>query len=157
MDYRYIEQLLERYWNCETSLEEEQILRSFFRQKEIPAHLLRYKLLFAYLEAEKEVGLGNDFDSKVLARIEKPVVKAKHLTMRARFTPLFKAAAMIAVLFVMGSVVQHSMESNGDEAVSVQDEYRNTSSDPQVAYEPVLPIDTVAKIAADEAGTGKTN
>ena len=30
MDYKYIEQLLERYWNCETSLEEEQILRSFF-------------------------------------------------------------------------------------------------------------------------------
>ena len=46
MDYKYIEQLLERYWNCETSLEEEQILRSFFRQKEVPAHLLRYKQLF---------------------------------------------------------------------------------------------------------------
>lgn len=157
MDYRYIEQLLERYWNCETSLEEEQILRSFFRQKEIPAHLLRYKQLFAYLEAEKEVGLGNDFDSRVLARIEKPVVKAKHLTMRARFMPLFKAAAMIAVLFVMGTVVQRSMESDGDETVSIQDECRNTSTDPQVAYEPVLPIDTVAKIAADEAGAGKTN
>lgn len=50
MDYKYIEQLLERYWNCETSLEEEQILRSFFRQKEVPAHLLRYKQLFAYQE-----------------------------------------------------------------------------------------------------------
>lgn len=157
MDYRYIEQLLERYWNCETSLEEEQILRSFFRQKEIPAHLLRYKQLFAYLEAEKEAGLGNDFDSKVLAQIEKPVVKAKHLTMRARFMPLFKAAAMIAVLFVMGTVVQRSMESGSDETVFIQDEYRNTKTDPQVAYEPVLPIDTVAKMAADEAGTGKTN
>lgn len=157
MDYRYIEQLLERYWNCETSLEEEQILRSFFRQKEIPAHLLRYKQLFAYLEAEKEAGLGNDFDSKVLTQIEKPVVKAKHLTMRARFMPLFKAAAMIAVLFVMGTVVQRSMESGSDETVFIQDEYRNTKTDPQVAYEPVLPIDTVAKMAADEAGTGKTN
>ena len=37
MDYKYIEQLLERYWKCETSLEEEQILRTFFRQEEIPA------------------------------------------------------------------------------------------------------------------------
>ena len=25
MDYKYIEQLLERYWQCETSLEEEGI------------------------------------------------------------------------------------------------------------------------------------
>ena len=33
MDYKYIEQLLERYWNCETSAEEEQILRIFFQQK----------------------------------------------------------------------------------------------------------------------------
>ena len=36
MDYKYIEQLLERYWNCETSTEEEQILRIFFQQKAIP-------------------------------------------------------------------------------------------------------------------------
>ena len=28
MDYKYIKQLLERYWNCETSLEEEDILRT---------------------------------------------------------------------------------------------------------------------------------
>ena len=70
MDYKYIEQLLERYWNCETSLEEEQILRSFFRQKEVPAHLLRYKQLFAYQDVEKEKGLGDDFDTRILTRIE---------------------------------------------------------------------------------------
>ena len=32
MDYKYIEQLLERYWKCETTLEEEEILRMFFSQ-----------------------------------------------------------------------------------------------------------------------------
>ena len=37
MDYKYINQLLERYWNCETSLEEEGILRAFFSQKDVPA------------------------------------------------------------------------------------------------------------------------
>ena len=108
MDYKYIEQLLERYWNCETSLEEEQILRSFFRQKEVPAHLLRYKQLFAYQDVEKEKGLGDDFDTRILTRIERPVVKAQRLTMRTRFMPLFKAAAMIAVLFLMGTVMQHT-------------------------------------------------
>ena len=30
MDYKYINQLLDRYWKCETSLEEEEILRTFF-------------------------------------------------------------------------------------------------------------------------------
>jgi hypothetical protein len=157
MDYKYIEQLLERYWNCETSLEEEQILRSFFRQKEIPAHLLPYKQLFAYQEVEKEIGLGEDFDARILAQVEKPVVKAKRLTMRARFMPLFKSAAAIAVLFVMGTVVQRSLESSDSGMVFVHDEYRNTTTDPQVAYEPVLPIDTVAKMAADEATAGTKN
>ena len=155
MDYKYIEQLLERYWNCETSPEEEQTLRSFFRRKEIPAHLLRYKHVFAYLEAEKEVELGDDFDAKILRRVEKPVVKAKRLTLRARFMPLYKAAAMIAVLLAVGTAVQRSMEgSDGDPAR--HDAYRDTVTDPQVAYEPaVLPADTVAKIAVDETGTGQ--
>lgn len=157
MDYKYIEQLLERYWNCETSLEEEQILRSFFRQKELPAHLLRYKQLFVYQEVEKEMKLGEDFDAKILAQIEKPVVKARRLTLRSRFMPLFKAAAMITVLFVMGTLVQRSMESGDSEVVLVHDEYRNATADPQVAYDPVLPIDTVVKMAAEETVAGKTN
>lgn len=156
MDYKYIEQLLERYWNCETSLEEEQILRSFFRQKEIPAHLLRYKQLFVYQEVEKEMGLGDDFDAKILAQVEKPVVKAKPLSIRARFMPLYKAAAMIAVLFAVGTAVQRSMERSNSDVVLVHEEYRDTATDPQVAYEPVLPTDTVAKIAVDETGTGQT-
>ena len=159
MDYKYIEQLLERYWNCETSLEEEQILRSFFRQKEVPAHLLRYKQLFAYQDVEKEKGLGDDFDTRILTRIERPVVKAQRLTMRTRFMPLFKAAAMIAVLFLMGTVMQHAMEGGDSDTVSVHDEYQDSTTDPQVAYEPVLPTDTVTKITADDTGTGtgKTN
>ena len=33
MDYKYIEQLLERYWACDTSVEEEQILRAFSGRK----------------------------------------------------------------------------------------------------------------------------
>ena len=48
MDYKYIEQLLERYWRCETSLQEEEILRAFFSQEDIPAALLPYRDLFTY-------------------------------------------------------------------------------------------------------------
>lgn len=128
-----------------------------FRQKEVPAHLLRYKQLFAYQDVEKEKGLGDDFDTRILTRIERPVVKAQRLTMRTRFMPLFKAAAMIAVLFLMGTMMQHTMEGGDSDTVSVHDEYQNSTTDPQVAYEPVLPTDTVAKITVDDTGTGKTN
>ena len=43
--------------------------------------------------------LGDDFDKRVLAEIERPVVKARKLTLYSRFMPLFKAAAMMLLLF----------------------------------------------------------
>ena len=36
MDSKHIEQLLEKYWSCETSLEEEKQLREYFRGEDIP-------------------------------------------------------------------------------------------------------------------------
>lgn len=135
MDYKYIEQLLERYWACETSVEEEQILRSFFRQKEIPVHLLPYKSLFIYQDKEKEIGLGEDFDQRILAEIERPVVRARRLTLHSRLMPFFKAAAAVVFLFLIGGVVKRSVGEDKGGVVYVYDEYRNQQSDPQVAYE----------------------
>jgi hypothetical protein len=39
MDYKYIKQLSDRYWKGETTLEEENILKTFFSQKDVPAEL----------------------------------------------------------------------------------------------------------------------
>ena len=70
MDSKYIEQLLERYWQCETSLEDEAELRAFFSGSDVPKHLLRYKDLFVYQQLQQEVHLGEDFDARVLAEVE---------------------------------------------------------------------------------------
>lgn len=118
MDSNYIEQLLERYWQCETSQEEEAQLRSFFNSEDVPAHLLRYKDLFVYQEFLQQDGLGEDFDQKVLAQVEVPVVKARRMTLMSRFMPLVKAAAVIALMFSLGNVMQHSVFDNGDAVVS---------------------------------------
>lgn len=112
MDCKYIEQLLERYWQCETSLEEEEQLRTFFTGKDVPAHLLRYKDLFVYQQLQQQVGLGEDFDVRVLAEVEPVVVKARRLTLTARFIPLFKAAALVAVVLSLGNMMQHSFFSD---------------------------------------------
>lgn len=108
MDYKYIKQLLERYWRCETSLEEEEILRTFFSQKDVPAELVQYQPLFAYEQAEAKADvLDDDFDQKILARVEgdKPV-KARVITMQQRLKPLFKAAAVVAIILTLGNAVQ---------------------------------------------------
>nr|MBP7471549.1 pyruvate ferredoxin oxidoreductase [Prevotella sp.] len=116
MDYKYIEQLLGRYWKCETSLEEEEILRAFFSQKDVPAELLPYKDLFSYQTNDlKNNCLGDDFDQKVLSMIEEPkIVKARVVTMRQRFVPLFKAAAVVAIFLSLGNAAQHAFDENSD-------------------------------------------
>ena len=136
MDCKYIEELLERYWQCETSLEEESRLRAFFTKEEVPAHLLRYKDLFVYQQVQQEIGLGKDFDARILAQVEVPVVKAKRLTLVGRFVPLFKAAAVIALMFSLGNVAQRTFFA--DEALDYNyDSYTDTYDDPEVAYKEV--------------------
>ena len=133
MDYKDIEQLLERYWACDTSVEEEQILRAFFRQKEIPAHLLPYKNLFAYEDAAQEVTLGKDFDERILAQVERHTVKVQRISLRRRMMPLFKAAAVVAVIVTLGTVTQRSFRANR-QADYNYDAYKDTYTDPQSAY-----------------------
>lgn len=108
MDYKYIKQLLERYWKCETSLEEEEILRAFFSQKDVPAAFLPYKDLFCYaVKEQKENVLGEDFDQKILSKTEGAgPVKARVITLRQRLMPLFKAAAIVAILLTLGNAAQ---------------------------------------------------
>lgn len=111
MDYKQIEQLLERYWQCETSLEEEQQLRTFFSESNVPAYLLRYKELFVYQQIQQEITLSEDFDKRVLAEVEAPVVEVKYLSLITHFMPLLKAVAVVAVVLSLGGVMQHSFFS----------------------------------------------
>lgn len=109
MDYKYIEQLLERYWQCETSLEEEEILRAFFSQPDVPAELRQYGSLFAYAHDERqaESPLGSDFDERVMSMVEEMTpVKARHISIASRLKPLLKAAAVVAVVVSVGSLMQ---------------------------------------------------
>lgn len=118
MDYKYIEQLLERYWNCETTLEEEHILRTFFSQKDVPVSLLTYKDLFCYEQsAAKDETLGDDFDARMLALVDEPQpVKARTISLRQRLMPLFKAAAVVAIVLVLGNTAQVPFTGNDNKA-----------------------------------------
>lgn len=112
MDYKYIEQLLERYWRCETSLEEEKILRTFFAQKDLPETLLPYQDLFVYEQNErKEDVLGEDFDQKIMQLIDEPAPKAKVISIRHRMLPLFRAAAVVAIIVTIGNAIQMAFDA----------------------------------------------
>lgn len=114
MDYNYIKQLLQRYWSCQTSLEEEEILRAFFSQKTVPAELAQYQPLFAYQAAEAKADtLGDDFDRRVLALTQQPTrVHARIIPMAQRLKPLFKAAAVVAIMLTISNAFQMSFDTN---------------------------------------------
>ena len=114
MDYKYIEQLLERYFQCETTLKEEDILRTFFSQDDVPVWLLKYQTLFNY-ETQKEQPLGNDFDERIHAAIEEEQrVKAQVVTLTQRLMPLFKAAAIVAIILTLGNAAQAPWDRGWD-------------------------------------------
>lgn len=118
MNYQYIEQLLERYFNCQTTLQEEQILRSFFAQEDVPAGLMQYAELFNYANEEAEIALGEDFDNKMMAIIdeknaEKGSKKTARIVRMARpLASFFKAAAVVAVFITMGNAIEHAINVN---------------------------------------------
>lgn len=110
MDFKYIEQLLDRYFDCLTTLEEEQILRSFFRQENVPAHLMQYRDIFVYHDEAKAESLGEDFDARMLSLIaEKEVETPRIKTMRRHMAPFFRAAAIVAVIISIGNIAEHSI------------------------------------------------
>ncbi len=141
MDYRYIEQLMERYWRCETSVEEEAILRAFFSQEDIPASLRPYASLFRVEEQMmQEAHLGKDFDQRVLTALRQgttegtptqegsPRVKARRITWGVRLDPFWKAAAVVAIFLTIGMAVQHGWDRPAEEIATVDPQPGDSTS-----------------------------
>ena len=142
MDYKYIDQLLERYWRCETTLEEEQILRSFFSQTDVPEDLRKYRPLFVYEQTEPKTSrLGDDFDERMMSLIAEPVrVKSRRVSMRERLAPLYKAAAVVAIVLTLSNAAQFPFRDEG--YTDVQKE-QGASKGASVALNDSARIDTL--------------
>lgn len=55
MELNKIEELLEKYFDGHSNENEEQILRTYFTQENIPTHLVQYRILFGYFAEEKQI------------------------------------------------------------------------------------------------------
>ena len=114
LDYKYIQQLMEKYWECQTSLEEEAILKAFFAQEDVPVELLPYRQLFLYEHDEAKADrLSDDFDERITSIIEREEpVQAQRITITQRLRPLYRAAAVVAILITLGTATQKALEPN---------------------------------------------
>lgn len=133
MDYKYIEQLLERYWTAETTLEEEKILQAFFAQRELPEHLALYQPIFATFTEERQEQLSADFDARLMKRIA-PQPK---LRLSSTMKRVYAVAASLAVFFLVGISAQYIYKSTEPQIIwdysleSFKDSYDN----PEIALD----------------------
>ncbi len=115
MDYQYIEQLIERYFAAETSLEEERILRQFFLQSDVPAHLRQWKSLFTAESSWAEAKLDETFDQRILQLTGEVHVQARRITLAQRLRPLLRLAAMLIIAAGVGIAVQKGADHLPDQ------------------------------------------
>lgn len=150
MDYKYINQLLERYWQGTTSLEEEQILRAFFSQVSIPEDLEQFRCLFIYEQSEPQQDvLGDDFDARLLQAIgEEEPKKARHISLQERLSPLFRAAAIVAIVLTLGNAANLSFNNDDEQGYSIVPQTKQETS---VAQSDTLPKDTLRQHGPDVA------
>jgi hypothetical protein len=126
MESNKIQELLERYWKAETTLEEEAQLRSYFSKSDVPEQLRETASLFLYFEQNKKKELADDaFNMEVLSEVKRSkkgkIISLVYNSMRI--------AAGIAVLAIAVWFIRK--EVNGPGVAQVEDTYQ----DPKLAFE----------------------
>ena len=125
MDSERLEELLEKYWKCETSVEEEQQLQTYFRHTPVPDGLKETAALFNYFEAQKSKEVSDiAFEKSVLRKISAPRGR-----MAALIFNTMRIAAGIVVLVLAVWLVR--MEVRKSTPVQMTDTY----DDPKMAFE----------------------
>lgn len=124
MDSNKIEQLLDKYWACESSLEEEQMLREYFQKGEYPEQMKETAALFLYFgETRKKTISDSSFDQRVLAKA-RPAGKMVSIIRNS-----MRIAAGLAVLIAAFFIVKNEVRK------STPQEMVDTYEDPKLAFE----------------------
>ncbi len=132
MDYNRIDILLKKYWEGETSLEEEKELREFFATHEGDARWAHEAALFRYFgQSASEERLGEFFDHRILDEISRESRRSGQGNVRQLWFNIGKVAAVITVLV---AAVYFSVQDYRDNQVAIQKEL-GTYEDPKKAYE----------------------
>jgi hypothetical protein len=139
-----IERLLERYFEGETSLKEEQTLREYFRGKTIAGHLEQYRAIFsAFEEDTMEKCISPDFEQKVTASLSPHSGKIVSL-MPVRKKILYISSIAASILLLAGLFLTYRGELPGNSSP------RLTASQ-QIAFEEAA---TVLKIVSNNFNAG---
>lgn len=127
MDSNRLNELLSKYWNCETSLEEEAELREHFKSGNIPDELRETAPLFHYFEENKKKSLNDiSFDGQVLEKIKTP---GKQGQMARLVYNSMRIAAGLTVVLAATWFIRNEIRSTTPQEVV------DTYDDPKMAFE----------------------
>jgi hypothetical protein len=125
MDSKRLEELLQRYWDCETSLNEERELRNYFCNEPVPEQWKEAATLFHYFEKQRELNLKGNFDESVIQQIKTPKGRTINLVQIS-----LRIAAGVAVVLAAIFFVRQEIRKESNELV-----FEDTYDDPQKALE----------------------
>jgi hypothetical protein len=69
MEQERIAQLLEKYWQAETTVEEEKMLAEYFRGTDLPSEWEPYREIFSWYEEEKQVKPGEGLEKRIMEQL----------------------------------------------------------------------------------------
>lgn len=160
MDFKYIEQLLQRYFEAETTPQEEHILRTFFEQDEMPEHLRRWQTLFRSMETLSNAHLDEHFDERILQQVGERHVRAQRISLAQRLRPLYTAAAFVAFAVVIGTAVERTAQVSDAEptapvTATAQDELDPTETTPLDIRSAEVTDASTLRLSPDSLGTSE--
>ncbi|MBK8492381.1 MAG: hypothetical protein IPL49_16215 [Saprospirales bacterium] len=108
-----IQKLLDKYFEGETSLEEEASLKRYFQGKDVDPSFRAFQPLFQFLESEREASLSPSFETRILTQIQ----AENRLRMR-RITIYIARVAAIAVM-IIGIVVLFPKQPHMNDSIAI--------------------------------------
>jgi hypothetical protein len=127
MDSKNIEQLLDKYWNCETTLEEEQQLREFFNGPSVPESMKETADLFRFFGAEQSRTVRKNFEPTVTKELK--ARRGGKMISMISFTNIARIAAGLLVVVAATFFIRQEVRKAYPPATE------DTYTDPQVAFE----------------------
>jgi hypothetical protein len=107
MNTNGIEALLEKFYEGNTSLQEERTLQDFFQREDVPAHLKPHQSLFGYYKSEQQLGLNNqNFEKSLSEQIKEDNGKISVIRLHpSRKGFLFLTGIAATILLLIGLLV----------------------------------------------------
>lgn len=134
--YQEIEKLLEKYYEGETTLQEEKYIKEFFSKAEVPTHLQHHIAEFAYYRKAAKETPSKNLNEELLRKIEK---KGRIIQFRVASLRIAAGVALVLGSFAAG----YYYNNKGGEITIVQ-------STPEKAMKETLQFEQVSLTSASE-------